>query len=752
MRDSARSVLYETVDIRRLDTLSLFARTVSGNPALGGHVRELRLKIFICGRSDSRGVCNDLYTVLDRTSNLQVLRLRLEECRCPRAISFENFAVNGADVSYDGFFRRVADRTRRGLNSRRGNQTFLSRLRDFHFTSNDIPYPYCAFFSIPSLRHIISTKDTGEWDTILSTAHGLGTHNPYRHVRKFTLKSSAIVPSQLYSICRSFPNLEVLKVRNNPRMTHLLFRGTPVAHPVDLDQLNLSTALAQLTEVKELTLDLGYPSGYGPFVVDLPRFLGPAGGITGLSGLRNLTQLTIGMNHLMCYRGNNFQDPPLPLPPRVLPPLVERLRLYTCISCWCNDIGRFWQAASQISIPSTSTFHFVRELVAWLCANNAALPALRSIRLYSQSAWWVGHGSNWRWVMHCPEEMGQVWNAGGFEQECGISRLENRAGGRRIHFRAYQSTDLDCGYEHPDDEVCIHKMKISSNLSRFTTAAMGLLATTAQAQNSSSTIGPETGSLVIVGGGSLSDNIYQRVIDLAGGSGAAIVVIPTADGADSYDQDAAGAAAFRRLGAGNVTVLHTYDRAVADTEGFVAPLLEAQGVWFGGGRQWRLVDAYAGTRAEAAFAEVLARGGVIGGSSAGASIQGSFLARGDTANNQVMVGDHQAGFGYIRDTAIDQHVLVRNRVFDMFDILKVRPELLGFGIDENTALVVSGNEAEVIGASYVAVYDGGFWSREGSDLKNLPGSSAIFYYLRNGDRYDLGARRVIEGEGATPPT
>lgn len=288
-------------------------------------------------------------------------------------------------------------------------------------------------------------------------------------------------------------------------------------------------------------------------------------------------------------------------------------------------------------------------------------------------------------------------------------------------------------------------MKVSFSIIRLTTAAMGLLAKTAHAQNSS-TVGPETGSLVVVGGGSLSDNIYQRVIDLAGGSGPSsnIVVIPTADGAESYDQDAAGAASFRRLGAGSVTVLHTYDPAVADTEEFVAPLLNATGVWFGGGRQWRLVDAYAGTRSESAFRSVLDRGGVIGGSSAGASIQGSFLARGDTANNQVMVGDHTVGFGYLRDTAVDQHVLVRNRVFDMFDILKVRPELLGFGIDENTALVVSGNDVEVIGASYVAVYDGGFWSREGSDLKNLPSSDSIFYYLRNGDRYDLGARKVVE--------
>ncbi|KAI0862059.1 hypothetical protein F4860DRAFT_473294 [Xylaria cubensis] len=255
-------------------------------------------------------------------------------------------------------------------------------------------------------------------------------------------------------------------------------------------------------------------------------------------------------------------------------------------------------------------------------------------------------------------------------------------------------------------------------------------------------VGPVKGSLVVVGGGTLSDSIYQEVITRA--AGGPIVVIPTADGAPTYDQNAAGASSFRRLGASNVTVLHTYDPKVADTDAFVAPLLEASGVWFGGGRQWRLVDAYAGTKTEAAFKAVLDRGGVIGGSSAGASIQGSFLARGDTATNQVLVGDHTVGFGYLRNVAIDQHVLVRNRIFDMFDILKVRPELLGFGCDENTALVVEGDDAHVIGASYCAFYDGGFWSREGSDEKNLPPNNQIFYFLRAGDRYNLATRKVVE--------
>ena len=77
----------------------------------------------------------------------------------------------------------------------------------------------------------------------------------------------------------------------------------------------------------------------------------------------------------------------------------------------------------------------------------------------------------------------------------------------------------------------------------------------------------------------------------------------------------------------HVTVLHTRDRAEADTETFVAPLKTARGVWFGGGRQWRLVDAYLGTRTQRELEAVLARDGVIGGSSSGATIQGSYLVR-----------------------------------------------------------------------------------------------------------------------------
>ncbi|MFC2112926.1 cyanophycinase [Bacteroidota bacterium] len=265
-------------------------------------------------------------------------------------------------------------------------------------------------------------------------------------------------------------------------------------------------------------------------------------------------------------------------------------------------------------------------------------------------------------------------------------------------------------------------------------------------QSNNDQIGPKDGHLVIVGGGMHDDEIFKKFIELAGGPEAPIVCIPTAGGNDNYNDDAAGAGWLRELGARNVTVLHTTEKEIANSDEFTEPLLNAKGVWFGGGRQWRLVDSYKDTKCEELFWKVLERGGVIGGSSAGATIQGSYLARGDTKNNQIMMGDHEEGFGFVKNIAIDQHVLARNRQFDMYDILKNRPELLGIGIDENTAVIVHGNEFEVMGQSYVLVYDGTFWSREGWDLKNLPENENLFYFLRQGDKYDLAKREIIEKE------
>ena len=254
-------------------------------------------------------------------------------------------------------------------------------------------------------------------------------------------------------------------------------------------------------------------------------------------------------------------------------------------------------------------------------------------------------------------------------------------------------------------------------------------------------IGPENGSLVIVGGGRLDSEILERFLDLAGGADAPIVVIPTAGGGDHYDQYYRGLGGFKAAGATNLTVVHTTDPTVADTEAFVQPLLEARGVWFPGGRQWRLADAYLGTKVHDELWALLGRGGVIGGSSAGATIQGSYLARGDTATNTVMMGDHEVGLGFLRNVAIDQHLLRRNRQFDLLEVITAHPELLGIGLDENTGIIVQGDEFEVIGASYVVIYD----------AERQLDSGGQFYFLAPGDRYNLKAREAARPRQLASP-
>ena len=267
-------------------------------------------------------------------------------------------------------------------------------------------------------------------------------------------------------------------------------------------------------------------------------------------------------------------------------------------------------------------------------------------------------------------------------------------------------------------------------------SVLALLATaalaTAQPQQAPAQVGPANGSLVIVGGALRSPEIYQRFIELAGGPDAPIIYIPTAGGGDDYDEYYGALNTWREHGARNISLLHTTDPAEADTDAFVEPLRTARGVFFGGGRQWRLVDAYGGTKTEEEIRRVLDRGGVVGGSSAGASIQGSFLVRGDSETNTIMMGDHQRGFGYLRNVGIDQHVLRRNRHFDLIEVIEAHPELLGIAIDENTALVVQGDQAQVLGASYVLIYDD----------QSTVGKGGEFYFLAPGDRFNLATREA----------
>src|SRR5262249_8974941 len=125
------------------------------------------------------------------------------------------------------------------------------------------------------------------------------------------------------------------------------------------------------------------------------------------------------------------------------------------------------------------------------------------------------------------------------------------------------------------------------------------------------------------GRGALGPEIIEASVSRAGGPDSPIVLIPTAAEKDPVDVPGRGDAFAKEFGVTHVTVLHTRDRAEADTEAFVAPLKTARGVWFGGGRQWRLVDAYRGTRTQRELEAVLAPGGGVGGASGRGTHPGS---------------------------------------------------------------------------------------------------------------------------------
>ena len=169
-------------------------------------------------------------------------------------------------------------------------------------------------------------------------------------------------------------------------------------------------------------------------------------------------------------------------------------------------------------------------------------------------------------------------------------------------------------------------------------------------------VGPAHGAVLVVGGGSLGPEVLGKFIELAGGPDALIVDVPTAGGDSVYPADWQGTRSLKAAGARHVVVLHAVDRKLADTDSFAAVLSRAGGVWFEGGRQWHLVDSYAGTKTEKGFHDVLARGGVVGGSSAGASILASYLLRGARDGSTIITTPGEgAGFGFLRGVVADRH-------------------------------------------------------------------------------------------------
>ncbi|MDR1602353.1 MAG: cyanophycinase [Tannerella sp.] len=267
--------------------------------------------------------------------------------------------------------------------------------------------------------------------------------------------------------------------------------------------------------------------------------------------------------------------------------------------------------------------------------------------------------------------------------------------------------------------------------------------------------GPENGSLIIVGGGGRTPKIDEKFLELAGGKDSARIVVIMANVGDSAAlaavNDPKAVENFRKeFGVKDITVLHTKSLVEANSDRFIEPLKKASAVYFLGGRQWRAADSYLNTRTHQAFWDVLHRGGVIMGGSAGASIQGSFLWRGDTRGPHILVGDHTQGLGFLKNSAIDQHLLRRNREFDLVEFIRKSPELIGIGLDERTAVLVQKDTLEVIGESYAVIYDHSTIVGKGNNAHVVNGredytaSNGPFFFLHEGQKYDLAGRKVID--------
>jgi cyanophycinase len=263
--------------------------------------------------------------------------------------------------------------------------------------------------------------------------------------------------------------------------------------------------------------------------------------------------------------------------------------------------------------------------------------------------------------------------------------------------------------------------------------------------------GPPKGTLVIVGGGNTDNTgIMEKFIELGGGPNGRFIIVPTAGGNMNQDgtvrpyKEEQVIGGWLKRGLKNVKMLHTHDSKTADTEEFVKDLRQATAVWFNGGRQWNIVDSYAGTLTYKEFHKVLERGGVIGGSSAGATIQGEYLVRGDTSGPNVMMTaepTHQKAFEFLRRSAIDQHINARNRWDDLIPVIKKWPNLLGIGLSEGTAIIVKGDSFEVMGKWKVAIHDSTAlrqpWEKE-------------FFVLSPGDVYNMKTRRIEKyGDGTS---
>ncbi len=273
----------------------------------------------------------------------------------------------------------------------------------------------------------------------------------------------------------------------------------------------------------------------------------------------------------------------------------------------------------------------------------------------------------------------------------------------------------------------------------------------------------QPGTVVVIGGAlkAGSDAVWQRIVDEAGGPGAAIAVFPTA----AYEPERIAAqivAALSRCGARPEVIpvaphLDGVDlQARLNDPALIARVAACRAVFFSGGAQEYIVDTLrpggAATPMLDAIRAVFAAGGVIAGTSAGAAVMSQFMFRDAMDNLAVLRGRWREGQEYDRGLGVlapgllvDQHFLKRGRIGRMLPALQRLGCRLGLGVDENAAVVIQGTVLEVIGGSGAVLVDLGQATHDPAlPAFNLAG--ARLSYLDHGDRHDLATGRTTPAE------
>ena len=249
------------------------------------------------------------------------------------------------------------------------------------------------------------------------------------------------------------------------------------------------------------------------------------------------------------------------------------------------------------------------------------------------------------------------------------------------------------------------------------------------------------GKLIIIGGGSIPDSLFSFFANYMGGKDQPIVYIPTATTDEEYIQKGEHLIKFSSRGFTNLSTIHTRNKKEADDPKNIALMRNAKGLYFGGGDQQLIANAYAGTKLYDEFIALLNRGGVIMGTSAGATIMGSLMVGGDARDDISKKYAFNPAFSFMTNTALDQHVLARNRQFDLIPVIEHYPGTLGIGMDESTAIIVEAGQFKVWGLSYAMLYDPKDWAAQ---KKKWGAVLKPFKMMTSGSSFNFVTREIID--------